>query len=154
MEIVEIWHIWLIIAVAMVIAEIFSAGACVFLCFSLGCIGSGIGAYFGVDFKIQILIFSIVTTASFFTVRPFMVKYAFRKTDSVKTNIDAIVGQTGRVTETIDYSKNSGRVFVYGDDWKATSQNGEVIPENEIIEVVKIESTILVVKPINKVKTD
>jgi len=49
MEIVEIWHIWLIIAVAMVIAEIFSAGACVFLCFSLGCIGSGIGAYFGVD---------------------------------------------------------------------------------------------------------
>ena len=150
MGIVEIWHIWLIVAVIFIISEITTGGACVFLCFALACVGSCISAYFGLSVKFQILIFSIVTFISFFTVRPFMLKYALRKTDNVKTNTDALIGQRGRVTETIDFSKNTGRVFVYGDDWKAISENGEIIPENEVVEVTKLDSTILSVKQIKK----
>ncbi len=79
-----------------------------------------------------------------------MRKYAFRNGDKVKTNTDALEGKRGRVTEAIDFSKNTGRVFVYGDDWRAMSENGEVIKENEMVEVVKIDSTILIVKHIKK----
>ena len=149
MELIEIWHIWLIVAAVFFIVEIFS-NTFVFLCFSLGCIVSAVCAYLGLGSVWQILLFSIVTFISFFTVRPLMIKYGFAKTSKVKTNSDALAGQRGRVTQTIDLLKNTGRVFVYGDDWKAVSENNEIIEENEIIEVVKIDSNILIVKHIKK----
>ena len=145
----EYWQIWLIIAAVFFIVEIFST-TFVFLCFSLGCIASAVGAYFGLGLVWQVLIFSILTTIAFFTVRPFMKKYAFRKSSKMKTNIDALEGQKGRVTETIDLSKNTGRAFVYGDDWRAVSEDNQLIPENELIEVVKVDSSILIVKQIKK----
>ncbi|MCL2132661.1 MAG: NfeD family protein [Lentimicrobiaceae bacterium] len=149
MDYIESWQVWLIVAAIFVIVEIFSISF-VFLCFSLGCIFSAVSAYFGLGSVWQVLIFSVVTFVSFFTVRPLMRKYAFRKSSKVKTNSDAVTGQKGRVTETIDLSKNTGRVFVYGDDWKAVSENHQVIPENELIEVVKVDSTTLIVKQIKK----
>ena len=149
MEFIEIWHVWLIVAAVFFIVEIFS-NTFVFLCFSLGCVVSAVFAYLGLGSVWQILGFSIVTFISFFTVRPLMIKYGFRKTSKVKTNSDALTGQRGRVTETIDLLKNTGRVFVYGDDWRAVSENNEIIAENEIIEVVRIDSTILIVKHIKK----
>lgn len=79
-----------------------------------------------------------------------MVKYAYRKSDKVKTNADALVGSKGRVTEIIDLKKNTGRVFVHGDDWKAESENGEIIQQNEQIKVTQVNSTILIVTKINK----
>jgi membrane protein implicated in regulation of membrane protease activity len=141
------WQIWLIVAAVFFIVEIFTTTFVCF-CFSVGCIFSAIGAYFGLGLVWQVLMFSIVTSVSFFTVRPLMRKYAFRKASKVKTNSDALEGQKGRVTQTIDFVNNTGRVFVYGDDWKAVSENNQVIPENEVIEVVKVDSSILIVKPI------
>jgi membrane protein implicated in regulation of membrane protease activity len=147
MESIEIWQIWLIVAVVFFVVEIFSS-TFVFLCFSLGCIVSSVFAYFGASVGIQFLVFSVITFISFFTVRPFMIKYAYRKSDRVKTNVDALIGSKGRVTETINLENNTGRVFVNGDDWKAESENGEIIQQNEQIEVKKINSTILIVKQI------
>ena len=141
------WQIWLIVAAVFFIVEIFST-TFVFLCFSLGCVVSAVCAYFGLGFTAQVLVFSIVTFISFFTVRPLMKKYAFRKSSNVKTNSDALTGQKGRVTETIDLSKNTGRVFVYGDDWKAVSEDNQIITENELIEVVEVDSSTLIVKPL------
>jgi membrane protein implicated in regulation of membrane protease activity len=147
MELVQPWHIWLIAAVAFFVVEIFS-NTFVFLCFSLGCLFSGICAYLGMGLSVQILVFSIITFLSFFTVRPLIKKYVFPKGDNIKTNTDALVGKQGRVTETVDYSKNTGRVFVYGDDWKAISEDDTVIAENEPVEVTKVDSTTLIVKPL------
>jgi membrane protein implicated in regulation of membrane protease activity len=149
MESIEIWQIWLIVAVIFFIVEIFSS-TFVFLCFSLGCIVSSIFAYFGVGTGVQFLVFSIITFISFFTVRPLMLKYAYRKSDKVKTNADALVGCKGRVTEIINIEKNTGRVYVNGDDWKAESEDGEIIQQDEQIEVKEVNSTILIVKQIKK----
>jgi membrane protein implicated in regulation of membrane protease activity len=149
MEYLEIWQIWLIAAVALFIVEIFSS-TFVFLCFSLGCIVSSVCAWFGLGAAMQILCFSIVSFIAFFMVRPLMLKYAYRKSSKVKTNTDALIGAKGRVTEEINLQKNTGRVFVNGDDWKAESENGEPIPFNEQIEVIKVDSTILIIKQIKK----
>jgi membrane protein implicated in regulation of membrane protease activity len=79
-----------------------------------------------------------------------MLKYAYRKSDKIKTNVDALVGMKGRVIEAINLEKNTGRVFVSGDDWRAESENGEVIQKDEQIEVKQVNSTILIVKQIEK----
>ena len=51
-----------------------------------------------------------------------MLKYAHRKSNNLKTNVDGLFGKIGKVTVTIDNSKNQGRIIVEGDDWKAESR--------------------------------
>jgi membrane protein implicated in regulation of membrane protease activity len=75
-----------------------------------------------------------------------MLKYAYRKSHNVKINVDALTGSVGRVVETIDEKENTGRIFVNGDDWRARSEDEEVIPVNEKVEVVRVDSTTLIVK--------
>jgi membrane protein implicated in regulation of membrane protease activity len=151
--IIDLWQIWLIVAILFLVVEIMST-TFVFLCFSLGCIVSSIFAAIGLPFTVQLLAFSIITFIAFFTVRPFMLKYAYRKSNKIKTNADALVGSRGRVTEVIDFEKNTGRVFVNGDDWRAESENGEVIQKDKQIEVKQVNSTILIVEQIKINKED
>jgi membrane protein implicated in regulation of membrane protease activity len=143
------WHIWIIIAVLLFIAEIFTP-AFLAACLAIGCIASGVFAAMDYGIKIQLVAFSIGTLASFFGARPFMLKYAHRKSDKVKTNVDALIGKIGRVNTTIDNSRNEGRVTIEGDDWRAEAETNETINAGEKVEVLKINSTILIVKPLKK----
>jgi membrane protein implicated in regulation of membrane protease activity len=144
---IEAWHIWIIVAILLFIVEIF-APTFLASCLAIGCIASGVFSYLDFGFKIQLIVFSIGTLVSFFGVRPFMLKYAHKKSDKIKTNIDALVGKVARVSATIDSSKNQGRVIVEGDDWRAETENDEIINIGEKVEILKVISTILIVKQI------
>jgi membrane protein implicated in regulation of membrane protease activity len=146
---IEVWHIWIIIAVLLFIVEIFTP---TFLtaCLAIGCIAAAISSYFDFGIKIQLLSFSMGTIIGFFGVRPFMLQYAHRNSDKVKTNVEALVGKIGKVTVAIDNSQSQGRVTVEGDDWKAETENNEILNAGEKVEILKINSTILIVKPITK----
>ena len=145
----EFWHLWIIFALLLFIVEIFTTG---FLtaCFAIGCILAGIASFFNFDLKIQLFAFSIGTLVSFFGVRPFVIKYGHKKNNNFKTNVDGLVGKIGKVCVTIDNSQDQGRINVEGDDWRAESENNEVIIKGERVEILKIDSTILTVKLINK----
>jgi membrane protein implicated in regulation of membrane protease activity len=144
---IQVWHIWIIVAVLLFIIENF-APTFIASCIAIGCISSGIFAYFNFGIKIQLIAFSIGALTSFFGVRPFMLKYVHKKSEHIKTNVDALVGKVGTVIVTIDGSQNQGRVIVEGDDWRADTENNEIIKVGEKVEVLKIHSTILIVKQI------
>ena len=145
----EIWHIWIILAVGFFILEVYTTG---FLtaCLAIGCVLAGVASLFNLGLKAQLLAFSIGTLISFFGVRPFVLKYGHKKSNNFKTNVEAIVGKIGKVTVTIDNSKDEGRVVLEGDDWRAESANNEIINSGERVEVLKVDSTIITVKPIKK----
>ena len=145
----ETWHLWIIVAIILLIVEIFTP-ALLAICLAIGCLAAGLFSYMDMGIKFQLISFSITTLAAFFGVRPFMLKYAHKKNDNIKTNIDALVGKEGRVITSIDNALNQGRVMVEGDDWKAEADNNEVINQGEKIEVIKVNSTILTVKSITK----
>ena len=145
----EIWHIWIIVAVILFIIEIFTP-AFLAACLAIGCIFAGIFSSMDFGIKIQLLAFSIGTLISFFGVRPFILKYGHKKSGDLKTNVDALVGKFGKVTVTIDNFQNQGRVTVEGDDWKAESENNEILNAGERVEIIKVDSTILTVKLIKK----
>ena len=146
---IEVWHLWIIVAVVLFIVEIFFP---TFLpaCIAIGCISAGIISAFDYGIKIQLIAFAIGTLIAFFGVRPVMLKYFHRKSNKVKTNMDALVGKVGRVVETIDISKNEGRIVVEGDDWKAETENEEIVTIGEKVVIQQVNSTILIVKPIKK----
>ena len=145
---IEVWHIWIIVAVLLLIAEIFTMGFFT-ATLAMGCIVAGIFSAMDCGIKVQLITFSIGTLVGFFGVRPFMIKYAHRKNNTVKTNIDALIGKVGRVTVSINNSKHEGRVIVEGDDWKAETENDEIISAGERIQIVRVNSTTLIVKSLN-----
>jgi len=66
----------------------------------------------------------------------------------VRTNVDALVGQRGRVTQTFDPGLRLGRVAVGGDDWRAETTTDQPLREGDLVEVVSVESNTLIVRPI------
>jgi membrane protein implicated in regulation of membrane protease activity len=66
----------------------------------------------------------------------------------VKTNMDALIGQRGRVTQDFDPGLRLGRVNAAGDDWRAESISDRPLHVGDLIEVVRVESNTLVVKSV------
>jgi membrane protein implicated in regulation of membrane protease activity len=144
----DAWHVWLIIAIGLFIAEIFVPGF-VLGSFGIGCLFSALAALFDMHLKIQLVTFSVLTLATFFAVRPIFLKYFYSPASKIQTNIDALVGKTGLVSEKIDPDANKGRVIVGGEDWRAVSADGNWVEEGEKVKVVSVEGTKLFVRTIS-----
>ena len=141
----EIWHIWVIVALVFVIVEIFTTGFAV-MCISFGCLFGAAASALDWDIKWQLLAFAVGTVLAFMTVRPLVYKLFYKKGEEVKTNVEALVGRLAIVTERIEGELHAGRVKVDGDDWKAVSLDAEPIEVGEAVEVTAINSVILTVK--------
>jgi membrane protein implicated in regulation of membrane protease activity len=144
----ELWHIWLLIALISFIMEIFVPSFVLFN-FGIGALVGSLAAGLNLSVEWQIVLFSSGTLMSFFLVRPVMKKYAYRRSGDLKTNNDALVGRQAKVTEEISNENNRGRVLLDGDNWQARSLSNEEIPAGSIVEIVQLNSIILIVKKIN-----
>ena len=117
--------------------------------FGIGALIASLAAGLDLSIEWQIVLFSSGTLMSFFLVRPVMKKYAYRRSVDLKTNNDALVGRKATVTEEISNENNRGRVLLDGDNWQARSLSNETIPAGTIVEIVQLNSIILIVKKIN-----
>lgn len=148
MEAIFPWHWWLAGACFLFILEIFTP-ALVAACLGVGCAGAALAAWLGAGPEVQWLIFSLVSAVTFWGVRPFVKKVAFKGSHNLKTNVEGLKGKTGRVLESVNNKEGTGRVWVEGDDWKAVSaHNEEILEAGALVRVIKVDSTILVVERI------
>ena len=136
---------WLIAAIVLVIIEICTAGFGS-ICFAIGAGFSALAAALGADFTWQTVIFVIVSLLTFIFLRPVILRFLDKNSKEVKTNAEAIVGRKGVVSERIDREHHTGRVAIDGDDWKAVSENGEIIEKGTEVEIVKLDSIIVTVR--------
>lgn len=141
----EVWHIWVIVALVFVIVEMFTSGFAV-MCISFGCLFGAGAAALDWDIKWQLLVFAVGTALAFMTVRPLVYKFFYKKSDEVKTNAEALIGRKAIVTERIEGELHPGRVKIDGDDWKAISLEAEPVEVGEAVEITAINSIILTVK--------
>jgi len=140
------YYYWLIAAIVLVIVEICTAGFGA-LCFALGAAFSALVSGLGGSLTWQILAFVVVSLLTFIFLRPIVVRFLDKKSKDVKTNAEAIIGRKGIVSERIDASQHTGRVAIDGDDWKAVSEDGSVIEKGTDVEIIKLDSIIVTVKP-------
>lgn len=141
----ENWHIWVIVAMGLFIAEIFTPGF-VLACLGIGCLASGLVSFYHASAQIQILTFSVTTLAVFVVVRPFFYKYLYSTAPKIRTNVDALVGKAGFVSERIEPKVNRGRVLVEGEDWKGVAIDETIIEVDTRVTIVKVEGTRVFVK--------
>lgn len=143
----NLWLIWVIISIVCLILEL-SSGDFFILCFAIGAAVSAIVAGCGASLTVQIIVFAVVSALSLLLVRPALIKKLHKPNRERLSNADAMIGQEGRVSESIE-AGGYGRVAIDGDDWKAQSADGSAIDKNVRVRVVKMESIIVTVEPIN-----
>ncbi len=140
------WHWWAGLAILLLIAEIFVPGFFL-LCLGVGGVGASITAAIGLGSGPQLIAFSVFSLLAFLTIRPVLMKRMWNAPD-VRTNVDALVGQRGRVTQDFDPGLRLGRVAAAGDDWRAECVNDRTLRVGDLVEVVRVESNTLIVKPL------
>lgn len=141
------WHWWAGVAIVLLIAEIFVPGFWLF-CISVGCAAASAGAAMGATPEAQLGLCAAFSLIAFFAVRPLLLKRALRDS-GVRTNLDAVVGMRGRVSQDFDPGLRLGRVSVGGDDWRAESVNDKALRAGDLVEVLRVESNTVIVKPID-----
>lgn len=143
------WLIWLISAIVLLIIEVLT-GTVVALCLAIGCVVSIIPALLGGSIALQFIVASIGAIAAFLILYPVIRRYKLNKATrrDERSNMDAIIGRVGIVTDTIYSDTRKGRVKVDGDNWLAVADAEYCpIPEGTNVEVVSFDSIIIRVKP-------
>ena len=142
----NLWQLWALVSLLCLILEL-TSGDFFIMCFSLGAIPALIASLFDTSFTAQIIIFAVCSALCIFFVRPIALKY-LHKHDERLSNAEALIGREGRVTQTIE-AGDYGRVAVDGDDWKARSATGERITKETRVRIVKLDSIIVTVEPLD-----
>ena len=143
----NLWLLWIIISIVCLILEL-SSGDFFIMCFAIGAAVSSLVAGCGLSLTWQIVTFAVVSALSLLLVRPALIKKLHQPHRERLSNAEALIGQTGRVSEEIE-ANGYGRVAIDGDDWKAVSADGSAINKDTRVRVVKMESIILTVEPID-----
>lgn len=138
--------VWLIAFVVFAALELATMGlTCIW--FAVGTLAGCVTSLFTDNWLIQILVFLAVTIIVLIFLRPFAVKYI--NNNAEKTNVDSMIGKTGKVLTEINNLNATGRVIVDGMEWSARSVEDEIISENEIVTVTAIEGVKAMVKKAN-----
>ena len=141
-----IW-VWLGAAVVFGVVEALTAGL-VSIWFVAGSAAALIGAFLGAGLGVQVALFLVVTAAALAVTRPLVRRYTAGK--AVPTNLDRVLGDSGKVTETIDNENSTGAVYVDGKTWTARSADGSVIPAGTVVEILRMEGVKLFVKKLEE----
>ena len=127
---------WLVLFIVFLMAEA-STVVVVSLWFAIGALTAMIASIFGAEFWLQAVLFFSVSIALLCALRPLTKKYFTPKI--TRTNVDAVVGATGRVVETVQNDLTQGRVKLGGMEWSARSTSGEILEVGTPVKVDKIE---------------
>lgn len=145
---VEPWHLWAIAALTLLILELLTAASgFLLLCFAVGCLASTGTALAGLGIEWQLLVFSVTSIAAIYGLRPFFLTH-FHRGGRVKTNVDALVGKVGVVSQRIESQPTGGRALVEGEDWWAVSLDDSPVATGERVKVLQVDGSKLVVEPI------
>ncbi len=137
--------IWIAAMVIFGVVEAVTVGLAS-IWFVVGSVAGLIAAICGGPVWLQIALFFVVSIVCLAATRP-LVKKLLHK-DVTATNADRVLGQTARVTESIDNAVPTGAVYVGGMTWTARSESGQPIPRNAQMKIVRMEGVRLFVEPV------
>lgn len=147
------WILWVVLGVALIIAEIFTFGFVLFW-FGIGALAAALAGSLGIGFSLQFLVFAVVSIALTAMSRTIFAKYFLHgEKDLVKTGIDALPGKVGTVTISSQGALKEGAVKVFGSTWTAFPIDGEtLLLEGDKVEVVSVEGASIYVRKLKDVR--
>lgn len=162
-DMMEQWHWWTLIVLALLIGEAFLPGL-VLGSLAVGALAGGLASLLTEAWEVQFVAASAGAVLSLVFLRPLAMKKWFSG-ESVGTGVDALPGRMVRVTQAFDARTGRGRGRVDGDDWllefpqdwsgrrdegEASLNDPRDIAVGDLLQVVRAESNVLIVIPPNK----
>ena len=137
--------VWLLLLVILVAGEAITVGL-TFIWFAVGAMGGLLTAVLGGEIWLQVVVFLLLSAVTLILVRPAAAKLL---TPGISpTNADRVLSQIALVTEEIDNIAETGQVKLFGQVWTARSENGEVIPVQSRVRILRIEGVKVFVKAV------
>lgn len=137
---------WVIITIILLILE-FSTFNLVSIWFAIAAMVNIFLSAFQIEFYWQILIFSIISAVMFLLVRPFFKKIML-KHQTIKTNLDLIIGKNVKVINIINKDANLAESKVNGKIWTIICLE-DSLNVNDEVKIIGIEGVKLLVQKIN-----
>lgn len=135
---------WLIALIVFLVIEAATLGLAT-IWFAGGALVAMIAAMCGAGLGIQVASFLVVSLVLLIFTRPFAVRFLSK--DTLKTNVDRVIGMEGVVTEEISNLAGTGKVSLGGNIWTARTENeGGTIPVDAVVAVLRVEGVKLIVK--------
>jgi membrane protein implicated in regulation of membrane protease activity len=137
--------LWVVLAVALAIAEAFTATLFVAM-FGAGALAAAAAAGLGAPLLLQVIVFAIVSGLSVAAIRPIIMRHARSAAESGETpfGVEAIEGSHGLVLEEVD--ADQGMIKIDGEMWQARSFDGtEKYLPGERVRVVKVRGATAIV---------
>ncbi|MGW7331912.1 NfeD family protein [Streptomyces sp. NPDC054840] len=138
------WLIWLITAVVLGVAEVFTLTAALGLLGGAALIAAAAAAV-GVPLGWQFVVFAVAATVGVAFVRP-AARRLLIPSPGERFGVDALVGGSAYVTSEV--TAHSGRVRIGGEEWSACAYDETlVIPPGATVDVIEIKGTTALVYP-------
>ncbi|HEX2288680.1 MAG TPA: NfeD family protein [Pseudonocardiaceae bacterium] len=138
------WVIWLIIAVLLGVAEIFTLTAALGLLGGAAVIAS-VFAAIGLPVPLQLLVFTLSAAAGIVILRPIATRHMLRP-QLQRFGVEALVGRTAYVVREV--TGRDGSVRIGGEEWTARALDESlVIPAGATVDVIQIDGATAVVYP-------
>jgi membrane protein implicated in regulation of membrane protease activity len=138
------WQVWLVAALLLFVAEMVAPGFWL-LSVAVGCLAAGLSSLVAPGALIPALTFAAGTLLSLVGIRPFLLRHLHTRGGELRTNVDALSGRVGIVSERIDPATGKGRVMVEGEDWRAASLMDTALEPGTRVMVVRVEGATLYV---------
>jgi membrane protein implicated in regulation of membrane protease activity len=138
------WVIWLILAVALGVAEIFTLTAALGLLGVAALLTAAVAAL-GLPVAVQLIVFTVASAAGLLVVRP-LAGRLIRQPPLRRFGVEALVGKPAYVLKEV--TGHDGRVRIGGEEWSARAYDDSlVIPAGATVDVIEIEGATALVYP-------
>jgi membrane protein implicated in regulation of membrane protease activity len=138
------WVIWLIVAGALGVAEIFTLTAALGLLSAAALITAAFAAVLPLPF--QFVAFTVAAIVGVVLIRPIALRH-MRQPQLERFGVDALVGKPAYVLQEV--TSMSGRVRIDGEEWTARAAYDDtlVIPTGTVVHVMQISGSTALVYP-------
>lgn len=134
--------IWIALIIIFSVVEVLTMGLTT-IWFAGAALIALLAALVGLSVPVQIGIFLLSAALLIYFTKP--LAKDFLRIGSEKTNVEAVIGQSGPVVKGIERYA-TGQVKINGQIWSALSEDGEPIETGMKVQVVAVEGVKLIVK--------
>jgi membrane protein implicated in regulation of membrane protease activity len=142
-----LWIFWLILAVVLIIAEIFTLGFVLFW-FGIGALAAALVGFFGLGLGWQFGTFAVVSIALTAMSRTIFANYfPHGDANTMKSGVDSLPGKVGTVISASEGAMQEAAVKVFGSTWTAYPIDEDTkLIKGEKVEVVEVKGSSIYVR--------
>ncbi|GAA5110361.1 NfeD family protein [Pseudonocardia adelaidensis] len=142
---VDMWVVWLIAAVGLIVLEVFTLTAALGILGGAGLI-TALAAALGLPLPLQLVVFSGAAVAGVGLLGPVARRHLTGPRGGAPFGVDALLGKPGYVVQEVN--GREGRVRIGGEEWTARAMDDSVvIPAGATVGVLQIDGATAVVYP-------